>query len=45
MDQADTDFAAALTALRHDFHRHPELGFHQTRTKAIVAGQSGLPSI
>ena len=26
-----------LTALRHDFHRHPELGFHEKRTKAKVA--------
>ena len=27
-----------LIALRHDFHRHPELGFQETRTKAKVAG-------
>lgn len=27
----------ALTALRHDFHRHPELGFAEHRTKARVA--------
>ena len=26
-----------LTALRRDFHRHPELGFQETRTKARVA--------
>lgn len=26
-----------LTALRHDFHRHPELGFQEVRTKAKVA--------
>lgn len=26
-----------LAALRHDFHRHPELGFQETRTKARVA--------
>lgn len=26
-----------LTALRHDFHRHPELGFEEARTKAKVA--------
>jgi len=31
------DFAARLTAQRHDFHRHPELGFQEARTKAIVA--------
>jgi metal-dependent amidase/aminoacylase/carboxypeptidase family protein len=23
--------------LRRDFHRHPELGFHETRTASIVA--------
>ncbi len=27
-----------LTQLRRDFHRHPELGFQETRTKAKVAG-------
>ncbi len=26
-----------LKALRHDFHRHPELGFEEVRTKAKVA--------
>ena len=26
-----------MTTLRHDFHRHPELGFHEERTKAVVA--------
>ena len=26
-----------LTAIRHDFHRHPELGFCEDRTKAEVA--------
>ena len=26
-----------LKALRHDFHRHPELGFQEVRTKAKVA--------
>ena len=26
-----------LKALRHDFHRHPELGFEEVRTKARVA--------
>lgn len=26
-----------LTALRHDFHRHPELGFQEQRTRARVA--------
>ncbi|WP_371170645.1 amidohydrolase [Aliiroseovarius sp. 2305UL8-7] len=32
-----TDFAARLTALRRDFHQHPELGFAEDRTKAEVA--------
>ncbi|TPW31023.1 amidohydrolase [Martelella alba] len=31
---ADLDF---WTALRHDFHAHPELGFEEERTSAIVA--------
>ncbi len=26
-------------SLRRDFHRHPELGFHETRTAGIVAAQ------
>jgi len=30
-------FAAELTEIRHDFHAHPELGFEETRTAAIVA--------
>jgi amidohydrolase len=29
--------SAAMTALRRDFHRHPELGFHEVRTAGIVA--------
>ena len=31
------EFHRKLTALRHDFHRHPELGFQEERTKAKVA--------
>jgi len=31
------DFAEKLIVLRRDLHRHPELGFQETRTKAIVA--------
>ncbi|MDQ0326517.1 hippurate hydrolase [Rhodopseudomonas julia] len=31
------EFAAELTAIRHDFHSHPELGFEETRTAGIVA--------
>lgn len=30
-------FTTKLMGLRHDFHRHPELGFHESRTKAKVA--------
>ena len=29
--------AAEMTAWRRDFHRHPELGFEETRTAGIVA--------
>ncbi len=31
------EFHADMTAWRHDFHRHPELGFQEHRTSAIVA--------
>jgi len=31
-------FAEDLTALRHDFHAHPELGFQEHRTSARIAG-------
>lgn len=31
------DYAADLTAIRHDLHAHPELGFEEVRTSAIVA--------
>ncbi len=31
------DFEERLVALRHNFHRVPELGFEETRTKARVA--------
>ncbi|RFC64160.1 amidohydrolase [Fulvimarina endophytica] len=30
-------FKADLTAIRHDLHAHPEIGFEETRTSAIVA--------
>lgn len=30
---------AAMIALRHDLHAHPELGFEEDRTSAIVAAQ------
>jgi len=29
--------AAEMTELRRDFHRHPELGFQETRTAGIIA--------
>lgn len=32
-------FASDLTAIRHDLHAHPELGFEETRTAGIVAEQ------
>ena len=32
-----SDFDKDLTALRHVFHRDPELGFQERRTKAVVA--------
>jgi len=31
------DFAPEMTAWRQDLHRHPELGFEETRTSGIVA--------
>lgn len=33
----DRAFLAELTALRHDLHAHPELGFQETRTAEIIA--------
>jgi amidohydrolase len=30
-------FADELTAIRHDFHAHPEIGFEEVRTSGIVA--------
>ncbi|MBV9784590.1 MAG: amidohydrolase [Acidisphaera sp.] len=31
------DFHQEMTAWRHDLHEHPELGFQETRTAALVA--------
>ncbi|NRP23455.1 putative hydrolase YxeP [Aliiroseovarius sp. xm-m-379] len=31
------DFHRRQTALRHDLHRHPELGFEETRTGQVIA--------
>jgi hippurate hydrolase len=33
------DFAAELTAWRHDIHRHPELGLQEHRTSDLVAAK------
>lgn len=32
-----SDFTDDLVAIRHDLHAHPEIGFEETRTSAIVA--------
>src|SRR3546814_14327090 len=32
-----TDLVAAMTEWRRDFHRHPELGFQETRTSRLIA--------
>lgn len=37
MDVPMDDFHKKLTDLRHDFHRNPELGFQEIRTKEKVA--------
>ena len=31
------DYADELTAIRRDFHQHPEIGFEEVRTSGIVA--------
>ena len=31
------DVASDLHAIRHDIHAHPELGFEESRTSALVA--------
>ena len=33
------DFAPEMTEWRQDLHRHPELGFEETRTSGIVAAK------
>jgi len=38
IDQIEA-FADELTAIRRDFHAHPEIGFEECRTSAIVAGK------
>lgn len=32
------DFAEELTAIRRDFHQHPELGFQEKRSAGVIAG-------
>jgi metal-dependent amidase/aminoacylase/carboxypeptidase family protein len=32
-------FKDDLVAIRHDIHAHPEIGFEEVRTSAIVAGK------
>lgn len=32
-----SDLKQRMTALRHDLHRHPELGFREERTRATIA--------
>jgi len=32
-----TTYAPELVAIRHDIHQHPEVGFQETRTAALVA--------
>ncbi|MXQ12138.1 M20 aminoacylase family protein [Microvirga makkahensis] len=33
------EFSADLTAIRHDLHAHPEIGFEEKRTSGIVAAR------
>jgi len=37
IDRRTAAIAAKLTAWRHDIHQHPELGYQETRTAALVA--------
>ena len=32
-----TEFEREMIEIRHDIHRHPEVGFEETRTAALVA--------
>ena len=34
---AMSELAEEMCAIRHDIHRHPELGFNERRTSALVA--------
>jgi amidohydrolase len=37
IDRRTTAIADKITAWRHDIHQHPELGYNETRTAALVA--------
>lgn len=37
IDKRTAAIASKLTAWRHDIHQHPELGYQETRTAALVA--------
>jgi amidohydrolase len=39
MKKTIASYIPELTALRHDLHQHPELGFEETRTSLVVARQ------
>lgn len=34
---SDSSFLASITALRHDLHRYPEVGYNEHRTASVVA--------
>jgi amidohydrolase len=38
MKKVIASYLSELTALRHDLHKHPELGFEETRTALTIAG-------
>ena len=37
MKKIIASYLPELTALRHDLHKHPELGFEETRTSGVIA--------
>jgi hippurate hydrolase len=34
-----SNLAEEMRAIRNDIHRHPELGFNERRTSAVIAGE------